>query len=71
MERIGVNCGHSLPSIGSHIQLLAEYLLISVTDTFLEIASFRTSIGKAGDESHHWNAKLMVKKLLADDVKIF
>jgi hypothetical protein len=49
MGCIGVKCGHSLPSIGSHIQLLADIVLISMTESVRAIATSGTAAGKASD----------------------
>jgi hypothetical protein len=61
VKRIGAIRRHSLPSIGSHIQLLAEILLISASREVPVIVASGTLVGKAGDGNNNRNSRTLTE----------
>jgi hypothetical protein len=62
VKRIGAIRRLSLPSIGSYIQVLAEFLLISASREVPAIAASGTLVGKAGDGNNDRDSRTLAEK---------
>ena len=60
-KRIGAIRWHSLPSIGSYVQLLAEFVLISASRKVPAIAASGTLVGKAGDGNNDRDSRTLTE----------
>jgi hypothetical protein len=70
VKRINAIRRHSLPSIGSYIQLFAEFVLIAAPRSVRAIAVSGNSVGKAGDGNNDRNSRTLAEIGLASDVKM-